>query len=72
MEQKQHFQPILYIADNVEHAHLQGIARSSVCWLEWQEKCSSLQNVLPPIYQITAVAKVVIPLSMLNHIMRVL
>ena len=57
---------------NVEHVQLHGIAKPSVCWLEWQAKHSSLQKVLPPIYQITAVAKVVIPLSTLNHVMYVL
>ena len=61
----------VYSRHDVEHGHLQGIAKSSVCWLEWQAKWSSLQKVLPPIYQITAVAKVVIPLSTLNHVMRV-
>jgi len=29
---------------NDEHAHLWGIVKSSVCWLEWQAKWTSLQN----------------------------
>jgi len=56
---------------NVEHAKMQGIAKSSICLLEWQVKWRSLQPVLPPIHQITAVAKVAIPLRTLNHIMSV-
>jgi hypothetical protein len=56
---------------NVEHAHMQGIAKSSICSLEWQVKWRSLQPVLPPIHQITAVAKVTIPLPTLNHVMSV-